>query len=202
MPVTVLLKALGNDTEFILNYFYEIEHVVKEDDQFMMMVGEALLGEKAPLDIEDPKTKEVIVKKGRKINKLSLRRMTEAGVKFVPIEEEALIGKILSRDVKDPQTGEVVRRCNEEITAQDVEEIKKRDIKELYFIHLDEDKSNASIRETLLVDKLESKEDAIIEIYRRLRPSNPPRRRRPRRSSIASFLTQIPTTCPTWAGRR
>ncbi|MCX7981550.1 MAG: DNA-directed RNA polymerase subunit beta [Syntrophales bacterium] len=174
MPVTVLLKALGNDTEFILNYFYEIEHVVREDGQFFMAVGEALLGEKAPIDIEDPRTKEVIIRKGRKINKLMLRRMTDAGVKYVPVEEETLIGKILSRDVKDPLTGEALRRCNEELTAQDLEEIKKRGIKELDFIHMDEDRSNASIRETLLVDKIETKEDAIIEIYRRLRPSNPP----------------------------
>lgn len=174
MPVTVLLKALGNDTEFILNYFYEIERVVRDEDGFFMVVGDALVGEKAPMDIVDPKTGEAIIKKGRKINKLTLRRMKEAGVEHVPIEEESLIGKILSREVKDPSTGEVLKRCNEELTSSDLEEIKKREIKELNFIHLDEDRSNASIRETLLVDKLESKEDAIIEIYRRLRPSNPP----------------------------
>jgi len=85
-----------------------------------------------------------------------------------------MIGKILSRDLRDEATGEVLKRCNEEFTSLDLEEVKKREIREINFIHMDEDRSNASIRETLLVDHLETPEDAIIEIYRRLRPSNPP----------------------------
>ncbi|MCX7816571.1 MAG: DNA-directed RNA polymerase subunit beta [Syntrophales bacterium] len=174
MPVTVLLKALGYSTELILNYFYDIETVFFEEDSIKRVVGESLIGEKAPEDIKDPRTGEVIVRKGRKINKLLLKRITDAGIERIEIDELSLIGKILSSDVKDPETGEVIAHCNEELTPEILEEIKSKGIKELNFIHIDEDRSNISIRETLLIDRVDSQEDAIIEIYRRLRPSNPP----------------------------
>jgi len=98
----------------------------------------------------------------------------EAGVKRTAINENELIGKIPSQDVHDPETGEIVFRCNEELPANCMEIIKEKDIKELKIIHIDEDTDNASIRDTLLLDKIDSTEDAIMEIYRRLRPSNPP----------------------------
>ena len=174
MPVTILLKAMGNHTEFILNYFYDIETVALQDGQLYMMIGESLLGEKALEDIKDPKTGDVIVKKGRKVNKVLLRKMTEAGIKRIPMETADVIGKILSTDVIDSGTGEILLKCNEELTLDGLERAQEKGIKELRFIHLDDERANASIRDTLLTDKLETREDAIIEIYRRLRPSNPP----------------------------
>jgi len=174
MPVTILLKAMGNHTEFILNYFYDIETVALEEGQLYMVVGESLVGEKAPEDIKDPHTGDAIVKKGRKINKILLKRMTESGIGRIAIDDAGVMGKILSTDVYDPETGEVLLKCNEEMTPEGLERIRTKKIAELRFIHLDDEKANASIRDTLLTDKLETREDAIIEIYRRLRPSNPP----------------------------
>jgi len=174
MPVTILLKAMGNSTELILNYFYSIETVFLDKDQFFMAVDGSLMGEKAPDDIKDLKTGEVIVKKGRKINKLLLKKMSEAGVNRIVINETDVIGKILSSDVLDPQTGEVLLGCNEELTLDGLKLLRANNINEVRFIHLDEERVNASIRDTLLADRIEAVEDAIIEIYRRLRPSNPP----------------------------
>ncbi|MCX7634160.1 MAG: DNA-directed RNA polymerase subunit beta [Syntrophales bacterium] len=174
MPVTILLKAMGNDTEFILNYFYDIDRVYLEDDAIRLAIGESLVGERAPEDIRDPQTGDIIVKKGRKINKLMLKRITEAGVERITVEEADILGRILSSDVYDPESGEILIRCNEELTATALEKIRARGIKELRFIHLDDERSNASIRDTLLIDRIDSREDAVIEIYRRLRPSNPP----------------------------
>jgi len=174
MPVTILLKAMGNNTEFVLNYFYDIETVFQEEGHLFMVVDESLIGEKAPEDIKDLKTGDVIVKKARKINKVLLRKMTESGIHRIAIDETSVIGKILSVDIYDPETGEVLLKCNEELTLEGLERCRAKGIRELRFIHLDDEKSNASIRDTLLIDKLETKEDAIIEIYRRLRPSNPP----------------------------
>ncbi len=174
MPVTILLKAMANNTEFILNYFYDIETVSQEEGQLFMVVGDALIGEKAPEDIKDPKTGDLIVKKGRKINKILLRRMTESGIGRIAIDEADVVGKILSADIIDPATGEILLKCNEELNLDGLERIRAKGIRELRFIHIDDEKANASIRDTLLTDKLETKEDAIIEIYRRLRPSNPP----------------------------
>ena len=174
MPVTILLKAMGNDTEFILNYFYDIETITLDQGQLSIVVGDSLVGEKAPEDIRDPKTGDVLIKKGRKINKAILKRVTESGIKRIPVDEADVMGKILSKDVYDSETGEVLLKCNEEMTPDGLELVRSKGIKELRFIHLDDEKANASIRDTLLTDKLETKEDAIIEIYRRLRPSNPP----------------------------
>ncbi|MFA5181329.1 MAG: DNA-directed RNA polymerase subunit beta [Syntrophales bacterium] len=174
MPVTILLKAMGNSTEFILNYFYSIETVFLDKDLFFMAVDGSLMGEKAPDDIKDLQSGEVIVKKGRKINKALLKKMSESGINRIAIDEADVIGKILSSDVLDPQTGEVLLRCNEELTMDGLKQLHANNINEVRFIHLDEERANASIRDTLLADRIEAVEDAVIEIYRRLRPSNPP----------------------------
>ncbi|HQL01615.1 MAG TPA: DNA-directed RNA polymerase subunit beta, partial [Smithellaceae bacterium] len=174
MPVTILLKAMGNSTEFILNYFYNIEKITLEGDKIYFAVDESLAGQKAPEDIKDPKSGEPIVKKGRKLTKPLLKRIMDAGVKRVASKEADLTGKILSSDVRDPNTGEVLFRCNEAMPVNGLEIAQEKGVKELNFIHIDEDVDSASIRDTLLMDHIDTAEDAILEIYRRLRPSNPP----------------------------
>jgi DNA-directed RNA polymerase subunit beta len=174
MPVTILLKAMGNSTEFILNYFYSIEKITLEGEKIYFGVDESLTGQKAPEDIKDPKSDEVIVRKGRKLTKPLLKKVMDAGIKRVAVKEADLTGKILSSDVHDPATGEILFRCNEELPLNGLEIAQEKGVKELKFIHIDEDLDNASIRDTLLMDHIETAEDAIMEIYRRLRPSNPP----------------------------
>ena len=174
MPITILLKAMGNSTEFILNYFYNIEKVTIEGEKLYFAVDDSLVGQKAPEDIKDPKSDETIVKKGRKVTKPLLKRVMDARIKRIVIKEAELAGKIISSDVRDPQTGEIIFRCNEELPLNGLEVAKEKGVQELKFIHIDEDMDNASMRETLLIDKIDTTEDAIMEIYRRLRPSNPP----------------------------
>lgn len=174
MPVTILLKAMGNSTEFILNYFYNIEKITIEGEKLYFAVDESLAGQKAPEDIKDPGTSETLVKKGRKLTRPLLKKVIEAGVKHIPVKEADLAGKILSSDILDPQTGEIIFRCNEELPLNGLEILKEKGVSELKFIHLDEDLDNVSIRDTLLMDKIDTAEDAVLEIYRRLRPSNPP----------------------------
>jgi DNA-directed RNA polymerase subunit beta len=173
MPVTILLKALGNDTEFILNYFYQVEQILLEEGRIYMAVNDSLVGEKVPLDIV-AKDGEVIVKKGRKISKPLLKRMVDARIERMPLNDEDILGKVLSTDVLDPLTGEILLKCNESLTPEGLQLLREKGIAAIPFIRIDEDGENASIRETLLVDKIESATEAIIEIYRRLRPSNPP----------------------------
>ena len=174
MPITILLKAMGNSTEFILNYFYNIEKVTIEGEKLYFAVDDSLVGQKSPEDIRDPKSDETIIKKGRKLTKPLLKRVMDAGVKRIVIKEAELAGKIISSDVRDPQTGEIIFRCNEELPLNGLEVAREKGVQELKFIHIDEDMDNASMRETLLIDKIDTTEDAIMEIYRRLRPSNPP----------------------------
>ena len=174
MPVTILLKAMGYTTEQLLNYFYSVETIFLEGDRIHMAVDDSVIGEKAPEDIKSSKTGEVIVKKGRKITKPLLKRMSDLKIKRITIGDLDMVGKILASDVLDPKTGEMLLRCNDELTLEGLERAREKRIKEIHFIHIDEDRANTSIRDTLLTDHLETKEEAIIEIYRRLRPSNPP----------------------------
>ncbi len=174
MPVTILLKAMGNSTEFILNYFYNIEKITIEGEKLYFAVNDSLVGQKAPEDIKDPKSADTIVKKGRKLTKPLLKKVIDAGVKHIPVKEADLVGKILSSDIHDAKTGEIIFRCNEELPLNGLEIAKEKGVSELKFIHLDEDLDNVSIRDTLLMDKIDTSEDGVLEIYRRLRPSNPP----------------------------
>ena len=174
MPVTILLKAMGNSAEDLLNCFHHIEKVFLEDGQAFMSVGDFLVDEKAPEDIKNIKTGEVVIKKGKKITRAALKKIADLNVDRIPIGDDSFVGKVLSSDVLDPETGEFLLRCNDGLTVEGLELVREKGIKELRFIHLDEDRTNAAIRDTLLIDKVETEEDAIIEIYRRLRPSNPP----------------------------
>jgi DNA-directed RNA polymerase subunit beta len=174
MPVTILLKAMGNTPEQLLNYFYDIETITLEDDKIYVLADDALNGEKAPEDVKDPASGEVIIKKGRKLTKAALKRMAELNIRRMRIDTEYISGKILAGDVLDPETGEVLCKCNTELNLDGLEDLRRKGIKELRFIRLEEDGANAPMRDTLLIDSIQTEEDAIMEIYRRLRPSNPP----------------------------
>jgi len=174
MPVTILLKAMGYTTEQLLNYFYKVEAVSLEKDKLFMAIDDSFIGGKAPEDVIEPQSGDIIVKKGKKITKPLLKRMSDHNITRIVVGEMDMVGKIVASDVLDSQTGEVLLRCNEELTSEGLEKIRERGIQEVRFIHIDEDRANASIRDTLLTDRIETREDGIIEIYRRLRPSNPP----------------------------
>ena len=174
MPVTILFKAMRNSTEFLLRYFYNIEKVFIDHNKFYMVVDDSLVGEKAPEDIKEPGSGEVIIKKMRKFTKAHIKRMTELKIKRIQIKDSDIVGKVLASNVTDPSTREVLLKCNEVLTLDGLERVSERGVQELRFIYIDEERSNASIKDTLLIDKIENEEEAIIEIYRRLRPSNPP----------------------------
>ena len=174
MPVTILFKAMGNSMDSLLSYFYNIEKVFIQDKKIFMVVEESLIGEKAPEDVKDPGTGEVIIKKARKLTKGHIKKMVELNINRIQVKDDDIVGKVLASNVMDPETGEVLLRCNEELTIDGLERVREKGLQELQFISIDEERANASIRDTLLIDKIENAEEAIIEIYRRLRPSNPP----------------------------
>ncbi|MBW6484700.1 MAG: DNA-directed RNA polymerase subunit beta [Syntrophobacterales bacterium] len=173
MPVTILLKAMGNSTEAILEYFYNIDQVHIKDGNFFVAVNDSLLGWKAPFDVV-AKSGEVVVKKGRKFTKPLLHRLIDSGEVRIPLNEEEMIGRVLAADVLDRQTGEVLLKCNDELSAEGLNQLRVGDVGSVRFVNMGEDKETSSIRNTLLMDRIDKVEDAIIEIYRRLRPSNPP----------------------------
>jgi DNA-directed RNA polymerase subunit beta len=174
MPVTILLKAMGYNTDQLLNYFYKIETITLEGDRLYMSVNDSVVGVKAPEDILSSKTGEVIVKKGKKITKPLLKRMLDLDIKHVSMGDVEMLGKIVASDVFDPQTGEILLKCNEELTFEGLDKARACAVDRINIIHIEEDRADASIRDTLLTDRIETQSEAIIEIYRRLRPSNPP----------------------------
>ncbi|MBN2687274.1 MAG: DNA-directed RNA polymerase subunit beta [Deltaproteobacteria bacterium] len=174
MPVTILLKAMGYTTEELLRHFCSIETVVVEDGKFYLSIGKTIVGERASDDIADPQTGDVIIKKGRKFSRATVKKMAEGGIDRIEINPEDLVGKVWAQNVIDPETEEILFTANDELSLDGVDLILKKGIQELTFAHIEEDRSNAYIRNTLLLDKLETEDEAIIEIYRRLRPSNPP----------------------------
>ncbi|MFZ2448331.1 MAG: DNA-directed RNA polymerase subunit beta [Syntrophobacteraceae bacterium] len=175
-PVTVLLKALGYTTEALLNYFYPSEKVYLSPDRQSEkeLNPEILLGSRTAEDILHPQTGEVLIKKNRKLGKQALKRLQEIGIRRLPVKTAELIGQVLAQDVIDYNTGEVVAECNDTLNEEMISDFRERGVAEIELLHLEGPDISPSFRNTLLMDKVNTQDDALIEIYRRLRPSNPP----------------------------
>jgi len=174
LPATVLLKALGYSAEELLNYYYDIEEIVYGEDGYKKRVNlELLAGQRASMDVVAADG-EVIVKANRKFTKAAIRKLGEKKVEFIPVPEEDVVGKITSSDIVDIATGEVMVECNEELTVSHLEEMRTRGINTIPVLFIDNLYVGPYLRDTLLLDKTSSQQDGIIEIYRRLRPGDPP----------------------------
>jgi len=189
LPATVLIRALGaatdtakknplefkGSTEEILNYYYATETIyISSTTDFEKSVElELLPGQRATRDIKT-KTGEIIVKKNRKFTRGAIKKLEAAKMKTLPIDADELFTKVSAYDVVDENTGEVILECNEEVSQEKVDELLKRGIKEFKVLFIDNLNVGPYLRETLMMDKIESSEQAIMEIYRRLRPGDPP----------------------------
>jgi DNA-directed RNA polymerase subunit beta len=171
---TVLLRALGMTTEDLLNYFYKSDTILIDANRLakVFKAGQ-LVGGKATRDIRGVGN-ELIVKEGRKITKASIKQMEAAGVKEIPISLEDVIARVSAHDVVDPKTGEVLLECNQELTTELLDRLRTAGVREVEVLLMDDTHVGSSLRNTLLQDRVASPEDAIIEIYKRLRPGDPP----------------------------
>lgn len=174
MHATVLLRALGYGTKELLNYFYDTETVSLESgDKFLKRIEyDLLLGQRATRDISAGDT--VIVRKNTKFTKASIRKLREAGVESLPVDVEDLVGKVSAEDVIDKETGEVLLECNEEVTELALTRLREAEVSEFKILFIDGLNVGSYLRDTLIADKTTTMEDAIMEIYRRLRPGDPP----------------------------
>lgn len=176
LPVTILLQALGYSSEQVLRAFYPIEHVVYETTRgvFAKRVSELLAGQAPTEDIVDPKSGEMIAKADRKISRATAKRLTSAGLETVPIGTDELLGKYLAHDVIDETTGEVVVGINEEVTPDVLDKIRLKGIREFSVLYMENPRLDTCMRDTVASDKSRTQEEALLEIYRRLRPGDPP----------------------------
>jgi DNA-directed RNA polymerase subunit beta len=176
---TVLLKALGYTPEDLLSYFYTAEMIRFDGKKYeKSVVPEVLVGQRCNKEVRDD-SGTVLVKKDRKFTKAAVRKIVEAGMAWLPIPIEDLlrtdaVKRVTPTDIVDETTGEVIVECNEELTQAHLDELKTRGINEFPLLYLDPLASGMALRDTLLADKTVSQEEAIIEIYRRLRPGDPP----------------------------
>ena len=174
MPATILLRALGYSTEELLNYYYRTETIFIEKSEYFKSVDlEVLQGQVASMDVDDNEG-NVIVRKGKKFTRSSIRKLANAEITRIPIAFDELVGKVAAEDVFDTETGEIIVEVNEELTETAVRDLEARGITAFNVLFIDNLNSGPYLRNTLIADKIESPEEAILEIYQRLRPGDPP----------------------------
>jgi DNA-directed RNA polymerase subunit beta len=177
---TVLLKALGFTPEQLLAEFYRPE-IIRMDAKRILksVVPELLEGQRCTREVKD-EAGHVLVRKDRKFTKAAVRKLVEWGTEWIQVGVEDLIRsdavkRVAPVDIVDETTGEVILECNEELSQAHLDELRNRGIQEFPLLYLDPLTTGTSMRDTLLADsKTQTKDDAIIEIYRRLRPGDPP----------------------------
>jgi len=177
---TVLLRALGYDTQSLLNYFYTTETIVFDVDGniFKRLDYDQLTGQRATRDVKAGDT--VVVKKGAKFTKLSIKKLRELKVEQIPLDVSELKEKITAGDVFDEETGEVMVPVNEVLTEDKLDRIRKAGIKEFKILFIDGLNVGPYLRDTIVAEKgsIGSADEAIMDIYKKLRPGEPPTKER------------------------
>jgi DNA-directed RNA polymerase subunit beta len=174
-PATILLKALGYSTEELLNYFYKTERVMLEGEGILRPLIPQLLQDKiTTTDIPDPKSGEVVVKKLKRLTPALLRKLEKAGVTSIPGAVSELVGRVVAHDILDPESGEPLVKCNEALAEDKIALLQEKGINEIDLLFIDGVNVSPCLRNTLSADKTDNVKDAVLEIYRRLRPSNRP----------------------------
>ena len=173
---TILLKALGFRPEEIIRQFYLIDHIeLKKGKALKKYQKDTLEFQKVSREISDPKSGEVLVREGRKVYAATIRKIEAAKIKEFEVDPvEEIVGKYLASQVIDTNTGEVIAECNEQITQEIYDSIVEAGISELEVIFIDNLKFETSLRDTLATDKVSNSDEALLEIYRKLRPGDPP----------------------------
>lgn len=175
-PVTILLKALGYSTDDLLAYFYNIDVVrVGAGNKLMRDIDiEQMSGQRAISDIVDPKTGEELVKAGRRITRAAVKKVQAAGIKQLEVGRDDLSGKVVAVPLIDESTGEIIADVNQDLTPEIIDQAVAAGIREFKLIFFDGLSVGPYLRNTLLIDKVATKEESLIEIYKRLRPGEPP----------------------------
>ena len=175
LPVTTLLMALGMDSEEILSTFYNKLTYVRDGDSWRVPYSaERFRGMKAVNDIIDADTGEVVIEAGKKLTARQARQLAEKGLKAIRATEEDLLGLYLAEDVVNYETGEIYLEAGDEIDEKTLKVLLDTGVDEVNFLDIDHVNVGAYIRNTLVADKNETRQDALFDIYRVMRPGEPP----------------------------
>lgn len=174
LPATTVLQALGYSKEEILDLFYETQiFKAHKNGWSTSFIPEQYKGAKLAYDLVDAKTGKTIAEMGKKLTPRALNKLAEAGTKEIVLSNEAFAGKYLAKDLINNSTGEIFAEACDELTPKLLEELSQAGIKEVPVLMIDHVNIGAYIRDTLVVDKNNSKEESLIDIYRVMRPGEP-----------------------------
>src|SRR5215468_6381089 len=176
LPATTLLYALGLDQEGILDYFYgKVAFRATKDGRWTTTVDQAWMRNAKPnQEWTNPKTGEVLTEPGQKITVRSLRKWQEEGIKTVSVQDEELVGRYSALDMVNVETGEIYVEAGDELTVENIAQLRDSGFQEIVVINVDHINIGAYVRNTMAVDKNHSREQALIDIYRVMRPGEPP----------------------------
>ncbi|MDX8462577.1 DNA-directed RNA polymerase subunit beta [Mesorhizobium humile] len=175
IPVTSLLMALGMDGEEILSTFYNKITYKRAGDHWRIPFNvERFRGLKAVGDLVDADTGEIVVEQGKKITARQARQLGEKGLKAIKATDEDLLGNYLAEDIVNYATGEIFLEAGDEIDDKTLKVLLGTGEDEIHILDIDHVNVGAYIRNTLNVDKNESRQDALFDIYRVMRPGEPP----------------------------
>ena len=173
IPATIILKALDIGTEEILQNFYEIDDVhVEKEGISIELIPSRLRGQTLPVDLKI-KTK-VIVEANKRITARHVRELEQANISSLKVSDDFLIGKVLAKDVFNQETGEVLIPANTEIDVTVIEALRESKVEELHCLYINELDKGPYISTTLRADPTSNRLEALVEIYRMMRPGEPP----------------------------
>ena len=173
LPVSIILRALGMTEEEMLDTFFEKNTFYLSATAFSLgLVPSRLRGETASFEIRVGK--KVIVEEGRRITARHVRELEEAGVKQLPVPAEYLYGKILAHSVVNKETGEILAKANEALIAATVQKFIEAGITEVNTLYVNDLDRGPYVSDTLRVDPTRTRLEALVEIYRMMRPGEPP----------------------------
>jgi len=170
---TVFLRALGlRGADEIIRTFYSVDRIfLNQGPSLMWAVNDSLVGLRAAADV---KAGEFSVQNGKKISTNAIAALRRAGIETIPVDDQALEGAFAAADIVDPETGEVVLEANEELTPRVISMAQEKKVDKMEIFFPERDEVGSIIGQTLKKDPIRTHEEALIEIYRRLRPGDPP----------------------------
>lgn len=175
LPVSVILRALGYTTEQILTEFFSsIACHIRMGDFHLDLIPVRLRGEIAQFDIVNQKNGEVIVEQGRRITARHVKQMEKSDMKDLIVPSSYLVGKVLAKSIVNTETGEVIAEANAELTASLLEQFIQANISDFDIIYTNDIDHGPYVSDTLRSDATTSPFEALVEIYRMMRPGEPP----------------------------
>ena len=173
IPATIILKAMDMGTEEILQHFYEVDTVqMQETGICIELIPSRLRGQTLPVDLKIKS--KVIVEANKRITARHVRELEQAKMSSLKVEDDFLIGKVLAKDIFNQETGEVLVSANTEIDQSIIEVLREGSIAELHTLYINELDKGPYISTTLRADSTSNRLEALVEIYRMMRPGEPP----------------------------